>query len=140
MDSVTLNNATRLLIESFALGDMLQDAQHKNLVIDEYIDIIEATQIVPADQTIDLLCNTVHQDSTLMRLAVDYAAFDMSSVTFDESVEVYPIDFVKKIAKACVQDKHMHWEEKAPHVRERCYYHDHPDGEGRTTSCSEPSR
>lgn len=125
------------LISSFALGTMLQDVRLRNSIIDEYISFAEAVQRVANPCNIEMLCDAIPDDSTLMKLCVDYAAVDMAKTIFAKEVHVWPVPFVIQIALAAVRDCDLPSLERSPSSRPRCFYHEHVGGEGRTQHCSE---
>lgn len=126
----------RALIKAFALGDMLQDATFRDSVIDEFITCTEATCMVPEPASVGILCEVVNTGSTMMRLCVDYIGVDLKEKIFNEDVDKYPAMFLLEIAKASVRDRHLNMAERLPRLRNRCFYHEHKDGKGKTKCCT----
>lgn len=133
-------DAPTLLIKCFALGEMVQDVRFKNSVIDKYLYTTESDGEIASSGTIQLLCEAVHSESTMMRLCVDYATFYTNKASFDVAVKELPSQFVASIAMAAVRGLGQCVdEEKKPRNRRGCYYHEHPDGKGKTKACLDPS-
>lgn len=128
-------NGTNLLLACYRLGDEVQDVGFQNAVTDKYISYVEEKEEIPCDDCIALVCKLTRANSTLMRLCVDYAAFDLEHELYDKSVDGWSEQFVKMVAKAHVRDYDMEVEERRPKNRRSCFYHEHPEGKGRTNAC-----
>ena len=115
------------LIRAYSLGDMLQDVMFCNMVFDEMVDLSESTGKVPSHRKIHEMWDTICQTSKFAQLWVDYLVTDMHAEAFVKHLDVYPVGFVKQIAKVCVEQQSTEVDKRKPRNRTTCYYHDHKD-------------
>lgn len=74
--------------------------------------------------------------STLTKLCVDYIIVDLCEEEFNKALPEYPPALVVEMAKASVRDRELSKRRREPAGRDRCFYHEHKDGKGRTKCCS----
>lgn len=120
--------ATKQIMDTYVLGDMLQDAQFCNTLVDEFMQLMEGTELVPSPAETESFWSKLPQQSTMCKLLVDYIAAEIDFETFLSYVNTYPAELVKEVAKVGVRDRDMLITERAPARRGKCFYHEHKEG------------
>ncbi|KAK3712640.1 hypothetical protein LTR37_009083 [Vermiconidia calcicola] len=115
------------LINTYALGDMLQDTCFCNAVVDETVRLVEGTCRIPTVRIIQSLWDKVPHQSMLTKLIVHYLAFDHRKEDFDETGPLLPPGIWFEIAKVSIHEQWLPWKTKTPRGRPRCAYHQHKD-------------
>lgn len=122
-------------IQTYALGEMAQDATFRNAVVDETIRMAKQFGNAGHPECIRTLCETVSHRSKLMRYFVDAGwAAERDDRSFRAWRKELPNDFVFEMACVAAEEKKMDLEKRLPSARERCFYHDH-EGEKDKQNC-----
>lgn len=124
------------LAHAFALGDRFLDLCFQNTVIDEYALLSQQNNRHLGPETLTAVWETVPSQSCLMRAVVDTVAVRMKASSFNDIVAHLPSGLVNEIAKAQLRDRELDLSARGICNRQRCFYHDHTDGKGKTECCS----
>ncbi|KAK5164055.1 uncharacterized protein LTR77_010146 [Saxophila tyrrhenica] len=117
-------------ILAYALGEMLQDCNFRNAVVDAIKKLLGDFGHIGGVENVTSACQRASRSSKLMKLFVDtWASAGYGGKPFKDWAKEMPIDFVFDMACASVDEAAMSKQERSPYAREKCYYHDHKDGE-----------
>ncbi|KAK5164056.1 uncharacterized protein LTR77_010147 [Saxophila tyrrhenica] len=114
---------------AFALGERLQDRIFRNAVMSKTAgktgSILSNTNCFPGvDATINM-AGKVSRGSPMLKFYVDAWAVDREAAHFREIGGLLPQDFVLEVACAGIEERRIHYEDRDPRYRPRCFYHEH---------------
>lgn len=119
---------------------MVQDSSFKNAVVDTLIDrCVELGEYPSGLATV--ICKHTAKSSPMRKLLVDFWVWGSKKKWFDgdgRDINDAPAEFWVAVAKAMRIAGPAAHEKKVvyPWVKDRCQYHEHPDGE---PCCQKPS-
>lgn len=123
------------LVQCSKLADMLQDRTFANAVVDDLIYLINRANRLPAPHVVVAAWQATQPRSGFMRVLVDMIAANTSESTFTTNAPRYPPEFIIEAMKACIRDRSLTPASRGICGRERCFYHDHDEGKGKTAYC-----
>lgn len=125
MDEIKRDELAFALISAYVLGDMLQDEDFCNSLIDELLVIVRTLNgfMSPQVQVLRLWGN-VPQDSTAF-FVEEWAVGRCPKTEFLKLATSLPQEFVARVAYAGMQDCKTSFTHRYPYNRPKCYYHNH---------------
>lgn len=127
------------LFKCSRLADELMDKTFANAVVDELIYLSSRAGFVPFPGTVNTAWSLLRQDSGFVRAIVDLVAVNASKEFFAKHTPHYPAEFIIETMQACIRDRSLALASRGIYGRERCFYHDHEEGKGKTTYCGRPA-
>lgn len=95
--------------------------------MDELAAFLVVTDALPDPDHIDFKYG--FDESILMKMLVDYVAARANMASFEQHVTEFPEEFIGQVALASVRVREKPLGERGPRRQDRCYYHEHEDGE-----------
>lgn len=127
------------LVQCSKMADILQDQTFANAVVDEFVFLSGRSGFVPSPQIVRAAWPGPPHKSGFIRAVVDLVAVHASKESFAKHAPQYPADFVIETMQACIRDRSLTLASRGIYGRERCFYHDHVEGNGKTMYCGRPA-
>ena len=128
-----VGNIRTIIVDSYILGDMSQDSEFCNDVVDDFIRLTEEMNSLPDVGALAAIWTKLPQQSTMRKLLVDYFSADIKISTFLEDAHMYPTEFILEIAKAGIRDGDVGKDARKPSSRGEGFYHMPKDGSSGTS-------
>ena len=114
----------RAILRCYLLGEFLNDRRFRNAATDEMVEASDALYHYPDFNDVGDLIPRLPQNSTMLRMLVDFEAPYLDP----ESLRSRPAVYTRLIAEACLRDEYTTVKERSPENREeKCFYHEHVD-------------
>ena len=118
-------------IKCFILGDVLRSAKFCNSIIDATMRVLRDAKVLPPPNILRMYWSMLPQKSTMSRLLVDEMAARANENVLALAADRLPADFILQLALAGARDRRLRLEERKPHYRWKCFYHEHGDEKDR---------
>lgn len=116
------------IVDSYILGDFLDDESFCNALIDNLMLLSLFTKTLPDRASIGKYWAQLPQGSGIRRLLVDLEVSYGETDCLSSDNRHWPYDYLIELVKAYGTDRGTDGKARQPEEREKCYYHRHSEG------------
>jgi hypothetical protein len=126
LDFATPGHVSNNLVHCYILGDMLDDTDFKNDLIDKCFDRLKKGFVTGAE-AITSMMEGLPSSSKLIQLHRLYFAFSLPWAAYSAIRPGLPASFLVTVAETVIRLREASDSRKLPQSLRKCFFHEHPD-------------